>query len=57
MLHHYECDLGGRTIILETGEWAQQAHGAVTVQLGDTVLLVTVTRGAAPREGVDFLPL
>ncbi len=57
MLHHYECNLAGRTVIIETGEWAQQAHGAVTVRIGDTVLLVTATRGGVPREGIDFLPL
>jgi polyribonucleotide nucleotidyltransferase len=44
-------------IVLETGKLARQAGGAVTVQLGDTVVLSTATRSANPRPGVDFLPL
>jgi polyribonucleotide nucleotidyltransferase len=43
--------------VLETGKLARQAGGAVTVQLGDTVVLSTATRSANPRPGVDFLPL
>jgi polyribonucleotide nucleotidyltransferase len=43
--------------VLETGKLARQAGGAVTAQLGDTVVLATATRSAQPRPGVDFLPL
>ncbi|MDR3250713.1 MAG: hypothetical protein LBT42_03505, partial [Tannerella sp.] len=36
-------DLGdGRTIAIETGRLAKQADGAVTVRMGNTVLLATV---------------
>ena len=52
-----EVPVGERTIVLETGKLARQAGGAVTVQLGDTVVLSTATRSANPRPGVDFLPL
>jgi polyribonucleotide nucleotidyltransferase len=48
---------GGKTITLETGKIAKQAHGAVTVRLGDTVVLVTATSAEEPREGIDFFPL
>lgn len=41
---------------LSTGKLAQLAHGAVTVQVGETMLLATVT-SSAPREGIDFFPL
>jgi len=51
-----ERELGGRTLRIETGQMARQAHGSVRVQYGDTVVLVTATR-ADPREGIDFFPL
>ena len=36
-------DLGdGRTITLETGKLAKQAHGSVVVQMGNAMLLCTV---------------
>src|SRR6185436_3101939 len=40
-----------------TGKLAKQAHGAVIVRYGDSVVLVTACRAANPREGIDFLPL
>lgn len=43
-------------IIIEHGKLALQASGAVTVQWGDTIVLVTATHQALDRE-VDFLPL
>lgn len=48
--------VGNRELIIETGRMAKQAHGAVTVQYGDTVVLATAVT-AAPREGCDFFPL
>jgi polyribonucleotide nucleotidyltransferase len=52
-----EIDISGRKLIFETGRMAKQAHGAVQVRLGDTVVLVTACAQRKPREGVDFLPL
>lgn len=52
----YELELGGKTLVIETGTLAPQASGAVVLRYGDTVVLVTATMGPA-REGVDFLPL
>ncbi len=49
--------IGGQTITIEHGQMAAQAAGAVTVRLGDTVLLATVTASAKPREGIDYFPL
>ncbi|MDY0275009.1 MAG: polyribonucleotide nucleotidyltransferase [Desulfomicrobium sp.] len=43
-------------IIIEHGKLALQASGAVTVQWGDTIVLVTATHQALDRD-VDFLPL
>jgi len=53
----YKCEVGDRTLSIETRKLAEQASGAVTVRYGDTVVLVTVCVGEQPREGVDFLPL
>jgi len=53
----FECEVGGRSLAIETGKLAGQANGAVTVRYGDTVVLVTACIGKEPREGVDFLPL
>ncbi len=52
-----EIPVGERSIVLETGKLAKQAGGSVTAQLGDTVVLSTVTRSSKPREGASFLPL
>jgi len=53
----FECEVGGKSLIIDTGKLAGQASGAVTVRYGDTVVLVTVCLSNEPREGVDFLPL
>ncbi|MEA2528476.1 MAG: polyribonucleotide nucleotidyltransferase, partial [Thermomicrobiales bacterium] len=50
-------DVAGRELSLETGLLAEQAHGAVVVRYGDTVVLVTVVGERAPNESVDFFPL
>ena len=53
----FKCEVGGRSLIIDTGKLAGQASGAVTVRYGDTVALVTACISDKPREGVDFLPL
>ncbi|MBN4051929.1 polyribonucleotide nucleotidyltransferase [Cytophagaceae bacterium AH-315-L13] len=51
-------DIGdGRTISIETGKLAKQAHGSVVVRMGNTMLLATVVSNKEPREGFDFFPL
>jgi polyribonucleotide nucleotidyltransferase len=52
-----EIPVGEHMAVLETGKLARQAGGAVLTRLGDTIVLATATRSAAPRLGVDFLPL
>ena len=56
-MQSFEMELGGRPLIIEHGKMAKQANGAVLVRYGDTVVLVTATASAEPREGVDFFPL
>jgi len=46
-----------KVLSFETGKLAGQADGAVTVRLGDTVVLVTATAAKSAREGADFFPL
>ncbi len=46
-----------KTIHFGAGKYAGLADGAVTVQLGDTVVLVTATAAKSAREGADFFPL
>ena len=53
----FECEVGGRSLTIDTGRLAGQASGAVTVRYGDTVVLVTACLSDEPREGIDFLPL
>ncbi|MDD5006163.1 MAG: polyribonucleotide nucleotidyltransferase [Candidatus Omnitrophica bacterium] len=48
---------GGQNIILETGKFANQADGAVTVRYGGTVVLVTACVSKEPREDMSFFPL
>ena len=52
----YTTQLGGRELVLETGKYAKQASGSVTVRYGDTLVLVTaqMSSGTSP---MDFLPL
>ncbi len=46
----------GRTISIETGKLAKQAHGSVVVQSGKCMLLCTVVSNYKQSD-VDFLPL
>ena len=52
----YTTQLGGRELVLETGKYAKQVSGSVTVRYGDTLVLVTaqMSSGVSP---MDFLPL
>ena len=49
--------VGEKEITFETGVIAKQAHGAVIVQLGGTVVLATAVGRTEGREGADFFPL
>ncbi len=53
----YQMELGGATLSLEFGKYAQQAGGSVVVRCGDTVVLVCATMSEKAREGIDFFPL
>lgn len=48
---------GQHTVVLETGEIARQASGAVVVSMDDTVVLATVVAAKKAKPGQDFFPL
>ncbi|HOB32497.1 MAG TPA: polyribonucleotide nucleotidyltransferase, partial [Verrucomicrobiota bacterium] len=49
--------IGDKELIVETGKIAKQADGAVTVQLGETIVLVAAVAATKAKEGQDFFPL
>ncbi len=53
----FKAKVGDRTLSIETGKMALQAHGAVMVRYGETMVLVTVVSTDEIREGIDFVPL
>ena len=53
----FEMDFYGRKLIVENGEVAKQADGAVLVRYGDTVVLSTVVVSKDARLLSDFFPL
>ncbi|MGO3891932.1 MAG: polyribonucleotide nucleotidyltransferase [Paenalcaligenes sp.] len=48
---------GAHEVVLETGEIARQASGAVLVSVEDTVILATVVGAKKAKAGQDFFPL
>jgi polyribonucleotide nucleotidyltransferase len=50
-------EVGGQTIHIETGKVAKQADGAVTVQLGETIVIVAAVAATKAKPGQDFFPL
>ena len=55
-IREYRSMVADKEVIIETGRFAQQAGGSVTVRMGDTMLFCSVTMGS-PRPGLDFFPL
>ncbi len=53
----FETTFAGRPLKVETGKMAQLANGSCLVTYGETVILVTATASARPRDGIDFFPL
>jgi polyribonucleotide nucleotidyltransferase len=49
--------VGDKEVAISTGKLAGLASGAVTVQTGETDVLVTATANESLREGIDFFPL
>jgi len=56
-MNEIKVKLGNREITIATGKLAKQADGAVTVQCGGTMVLVTCVCSHQAREGMGFFPL
>ncbi len=57
MINRVSCEMGGKTLTIETGKLAKQADGSVFVSYGDTRVLVTVCSASTEKPGIDFFPL
>ena len=57
MSHTVQIPVGGQFITIETGRFAKQADGAVTVQLGETIILTAAVAASKAKPGQDFFPL
>ncbi len=53
----FEKKIAGKKVIIETGKLAKQADGAVTVRIGDSIVLATAVAAKEVRGSTDFLPL
>ncbi len=51
-----DCEFGGRTLSLNSGQLARQASGAVMIQFGETSVFVAAQTGPS-RPGTNFFPL
>ncbi|WP_395745799.1 polyribonucleotide nucleotidyltransferase [Prosthecobacter sp.] len=56
-IHTQKVQLGAGTLEIETGKFAKLADGAVTVRMGDTIVLVTAVSATKVKDGQDFFPL
>ncbi|MEI7936446.1 MAG: polyribonucleotide nucleotidyltransferase [Verrucomicrobiota bacterium] len=49
--------VGDKQLIIETGKLAKQADGAVSVQLGETIVIVAAVAASKAKPGQEFFPL
>ena len=56
-IHTVPVQVGSQTVVFETGKLAKLADGAVTVRIGETIMLVTAVSATTVKEGQDFFPL
>ncbi len=57
MIEQVELSIEDKKLTIQTGHLAKQAAGAVTLRLGDTVVLATACASDIPDEERDFFPL
>lgn len=53
----YKIEIGGKPLIAEFTDLADQAHGSVIIRYGNTTVLATAVMSNKKREGGDFFPL
>ena len=49
--------VGSKSLTIETGKLAKQADGAVTVRLGETIIITAAVGAVKAKEGQEFFPL
>src|SRR3981081_1830143 len=52
-----QATINGKPLIFETGKYAKQAGGAVTVRYGDTIVFAAAAVANTLRPGIYFFPL
>ena len=52
-----KCQVGAHEVTLQTGKMGKLADGAVTLQVGETVVMVTAVSQTSIREGQGWFPL
>ncbi len=55
--HIFETEIGGKTLSVEIGKYAEQANGSCIVRMGETAVMVNATLAKTQRPGIDFFPL
>jgi len=54
---NYKLEIGGRELLIDISDLAEQANGNVLVRYGDTLVMATAVMSAQKCEGFDFFPL
>lgn len=57
MSHKITAQSGDKQITIETGKLAKQADGSVTVQMGETIVVVAAVAATKAKAGQEFFPL
>ncbi len=57
MSHKITAAIGDKSLTIESGKLAKQADGSVTVQMGETIVLVAAVAATKAKDGQDFFPL
>jgi len=55
--HKITAQSGDKQITIETGKLAKQADGSVTVQMGETIVVVAAVAATKAKAGQEFFPL
>lgn len=55
--HLFTAEVAGKTYTVRQGKLAQQAGGAITIEVGETMIFASTTMSSKVREGLDFFPL
>jgi len=53
----FSMELGGKKLIAEFNDWAENANGSVVLRYGETTVLATAVMSKNAKEGAGFFPL